>query len=203
MGIKEALAAAGSGARTGKLEEINDVLRGVVISAELRQARDDDGKPDFWDDGNPKQQIVILLQTDLDEGEDKDGKPDDGRRAFYVKWWKEQKKAFLVAIRAAGVDDLYPGDKFAVKYVGDGEKIKKAWSAPKILKFKIEPAPKPTGLADEFDDEDDDPAEEEVEVTKPVAKKTAPAVRKPIPAAKTRQTAAQKLEEAGLDADDF
>lgn len=202
MGIKEAIAASGSGARTGKLEEIGDVLRGVVISAELRQARDDDGKPDFWDDGSPKQQVVILLQTDLDEGEDENGKADDGKRAFYVKWWGEQKKAFLAAIRVAEVDDLYAGDKFAVKYIGDGEKAKKTWSAPKLLKFKVEPKPKGAGLADEFDEDGDDPAEE-VEVTKPVAKKTAPAVRKTIPAAKTRQTAAQKLEEAGLDADDF
>lgn len=192
MSIKEALAAAGSGARTGKVPEIGDVLRGVVISAELRQSRDDDGKPDFWDDGNPKQQVVVLLQTDLDEGDDENGKADDGKRAYHIKFWGEQKKAFLAAIRVAEVDDLYSGDKFAVKYVGDGEKAKKTWSAPKLLKFKIEPKPKGSGIADEFD-EDDEVAEEEV--VKPAAKKAAP--RKPI------ATAAKRLADAGLDADDF
>ncbi|TBR17413.1 MAG: hypothetical protein EPO57_09210 [Chitinophagaceae bacterium] len=149
MSIKDAIAASGSGARTGKLPKIGDTLRGTVISAELRQKRDDDGKLEFWEDDNPKQQVLVLLQTDLDEGPDDDGKEDDGKRTAYVKWWGEQRKAFLAGIRAAGADDLYPGDLFAVKYIGDGEAAKKSWSAPKLLKFKITPKPKGAGIAGE------------------------------------------------------
>lgn len=199
MGIAGAIADAGSGARTGKLEEVGDVLRGVVISAELRQARDDDNKPDFWEDGNPKQQVVILLQTTLDEGPNDEGKDDDGKRAFYIKWWGLQKKAFLEAVRLAEVDDLYEGDEFAVKYLEDGDKDpkKKSWSAPKILKFKVKPAPKSAGLSDEFGDDEDEA---------PAAKKAAPVERKPVKKAapaKKATSAKAALADAGLEPEDF
>jgi hypothetical protein len=197
VSIKDAIAASGTGVRTGKLDEVGSVLRGTVIKAELRQARDEDGKPDFWDDGNPKQQVVVIIQTDLDEGEDDNGREDDGRRAFYVKFWGNQKLALLDAIRAAEVDDIYPGADFAVKWTGNGEAQKKAWSAPKLLKFKVgKPPVKGAGLdEDDFEDE--------------VAVEEKPAARREVKPAAVRKQSAEKpsaakaLADAGLDADDF
>lgn len=190
MSIKDAIAGAGVGARTGKLSEIGDILRGKIIKAELRQAKDDDGKPDTWDDGNPKQQIVVIIQTDLDEGPDDEGREDDGKRAVYVKWWGDQRKALLAAIRKAEVDDLYPGADFAVKLVDFGEKVKKTWSPPKILAFKVG---KPPVVAGDVDDEFGDEESPKVEA-------------KPTPARRTSaaKTNVQKsLDDAGLDSEDF
>ena len=175
MDLKGAIKAAGSGARGAKFPKKGAIVGGPVESAELFQSRDDDGELEFWDDGSVKQKLRIIVQTNLDEGEDDNGREDDGRRAIYIKWWGEQKKAFLAAMKAADLDDLPPGSKFFAKYVGDGEKAKKSWSAPKIMKYKAVSAP--VISADEFDDEED----EEPAPRRRAAKPAASTRRRPAP----------------------
>lgn len=181
MNLKDAIQSAGSGARGAKFTKIGQIVGGVVESAELFQSRDEDGKPETWDDGGAKMKLRIIVQTELDEGTDDQGREDDGRRALYVKWWGEQKKAFLQAMEKAGLDDLVPGSKAFAKYVEDGEKAKKSWSAPKIMRYKfVGPPSVPV---------DEDFETDEVEDEEPPAPKRAPAkkaatkapARKPAP----------------------
>ena len=119
------------GGKTAKFEKVGDSYTGVVQSAEVRQASNfDTGKPEFWDDGNPKQQIVVSIQTSERVDEE-----DDGVRAVYIKGWGDQKKALQRASKEAGGSPAV-GDTFTATYVGDGEKPQRGF-APKIYQYKI------------------------------------------------------------------
>jgi hypothetical protein len=115
---------------------IGDTVTGDVIDYEVRQSRDfDDNKLEFWDDGSPRLQLVINLQTDLREEPNEDGSDDEGIRSLYVKWWGTDRKNFLTAIKQAGVGDLAEGGKLTASYIGDGEQPDKKKSAPKIRTY--------------------------------------------------------------------
>lgn len=210
MGIAQAIKESGGGPRVAKFEDVGDVVRGKILKSELVQARDDDNKPAFWDDGNKKMQVVVHLQTTLDEGEDDDGRPDDGKRRVFIKWWGKQKQALLTAIEKnaegfEGADlepDLYEGADFAAKWVGEGERIKKSWKPEKLMAYKVGlPPARPAGLSKD----DDDFGDEEEEAPAPPPK--APARRGRQSSGSSAKTAAQAKEAlaaAGLDdADDF
>ena len=179
MDLKQAIKQAGSGARGAKFAKIGQIIGGVVESAEIFQSRDDDGVLETWDDGSPKNKVRIIVQTNLDEGVDNDGREDDGRRALYVKAWGEQWKTLREAIDTAGLDDIPPGSKCFMKYVSDGPKAKKSWSAPKVYKFKVV-AP-PSVPVDDFDDA---PEDEPAPTRRRAAAKP---VVKPAPKATTRR----------------
>src|SRR3954465_8954102 len=88
-----------------KNHPIGTVWSGKVVRVDVRQVRDDDGNPETWDAGNPKQQIVVPIQTDR-RAPDRSG--DDGVRGIYIKWWGEQRKALRECLQTAGVDDIEP-----------------------------------------------------------------------------------------------
>jgi len=128
------LLAGGAKGKTAKFDAIGKSWGGPVVSAETRQATDPaTGVPQAWDDGNPKMQIVIGIQTD-DRNPEIEG--DDGIRFVYIKAWGEQKKALQAAAREAGGSPAV-GDTFSATYVGDGKKTNPAFSAPKLFKYAI------------------------------------------------------------------
>jgi hypothetical protein len=111
---------------------IGDTITGTVVDYEARQTRDfDDNKLEFWDDGSPRLQLVINIQTDL-PAVDAD---DEGIRSIYVKWWGQSRKAFLTAVKEAGVTDLAAGGTLTASYIGDGEKVDKKKNAPKLYAY--------------------------------------------------------------------
>ncbi|MFT4258023.1 hypothetical protein [Microbacterium sp.] len=119
------------GGKTAKFEKPGTTWSGVVVKAEPRQATNfDTGKPDHWDDGQPKMQAVVSIQTDLREDE-----TDDGVRAIYIKMWGDQKKAFRLAAQQAG-GAPHPGDIFTATYYADGEKPQRGF-APKLFRYEI------------------------------------------------------------------
>lgn len=119
---------AGGGAASAKFETKGTVVKGTIIHFGMRQQSDfKSGKLLFWDDGNPRMQVVITLQTD-----ERDDDEDDGRRSLYVKG------NMLAALRKAlGKNELQTGGTLAVKYTGDGEK-KGNLNAPKLYACRYE-----------------------------------------------------------------
>lgn len=78
----------------------------ITAEAEVRQMRKfKNGQPTdelaTWDNGDPMNQVRVVVQTELRE----DGE-DDGRRALFVKTWGTQKAALMAAVRAAGYQKL-------------------------------------------------------------------------------------------------
>lgn len=111
-------------------------VSGKVVSVEVTQVNDFKTKqPAFWPDGNPKQQIHIVLQTSLPP-EDED---DDGRRSLWVKGWGVQIKALRDACRHAGVKAPSCGDVMTARFTGLGQRGNNQ-QPPKLYEYEIRPA---------------------------------------------------------------
>lgn len=102
----------GGGIPAAKFPTIGTVVKGTVKNWETTQQTDfDTGKPLFWDDGKPRLQVVITIQTDE---RDPEVEHDDGLRKLYVKG--QMQKAVSGAIRAAGRPGLEVGAQIAVQF---------------------------------------------------------------------------------------
>jgi hypothetical protein len=127
----------GGGGKTAKFPDIGDKVMGTVLAAEPGQQTDIDGKPLFWDDGKPRMQVVVSLQTDDREDDD-----DDGVRKLYVKG--QMLKAVQEVVRPH--KGLSVGGKLAVQYTGDGEQKTRGYNPPKLYKAQYEPPTKTVDL---------------------------------------------------------
>lgn len=114
-----------------------DAVTGVIEKIETTQVNDFQTKqPAFWSDGHPKEQIRVIIQTQLRDPSVDD---DDGRRSLWIKGWGIQLKAFRDACRQAGVKIPKPGDTITERFVGLGQRGD-APQPPKVFEFHIEPA---------------------------------------------------------------
>lgn len=87
----------------------------IIREPELRQQTDfDDGKPKFYDNGDPMMQIIVHVQTDQ---RDPANAEDDGVRAFYIK--AQMLQAVRTAVRAAGGTGLAQGGHLTIRYERD------------------------------------------------------------------------------------
>lgn len=114
-----------------------DAVTGVIEKIETTQVNDFQTKqPAFWNDGRPKEQIHVIIQTRLRDPSVDD---DDGRRSLWIKGWGIQLKAFRDACRQAGVKIPKPGDTITERFVGLSQRGD-APHPPKVFEFHIEPA---------------------------------------------------------------
>ena len=121
----------------GANSQPGDSVTGVIEKIETTQVNDFQTKqPAFWNDGRPKEQIHVIIQTQLRDPSVED---DDGRRSLWVKGWGIQLKAFREACRQAGVKIPKPGDTITERFVGLGQRGD-APPQPKVFEFHIEPA---------------------------------------------------------------
>lgn len=127
----------------GANSQPGDTVTGVIEKIETTQVNDFQTKqPAFWNDGRPKEQIHVIIQTQL---RDPSVEEDDGRRSLWVKGWGIQLKAFRDACRQAGVKIPKPGDTITERFVGLGQRGD-APQPPKVFEFHIEPAPSVNSL---------------------------------------------------------
>lgn len=121
----------------GANSQPGDTVTGVIEKIETTQVNDFQTKqPAFWNDGRPKEQIHVIIQTQLRDPSVDD---DDGRRSLWVKGWGIQLKAFREACMQAGVKIPKPGDTITETYIGLGERGN-APQPPKVFSFRIDPA---------------------------------------------------------------
>lgn len=132
MDLNQDLNAALAGAASLKPENIGEIIEGTITNSEVTQHTDyATGKPETWEDGKPKANIVISLRTD-------DGT--DG--AIYIKNWGAQRAALRKAIQATGLDAntaLAPGNRIAMAYVGNEPNKNPKFDATKLYEFTITP----------------------------------------------------------------
>lgn len=121
----------------GANSQPGDAVTGVIEKIEITQVNDFQTKqPAYWNDGRPKEQIHVIIQTQLRDPSVDD---DDGRRSLWIKGWGIQLKAFREACRQAGVKIPKPGDTITERFVGLGQRGD-APQPPKVFEFHIEPA---------------------------------------------------------------
>jgi len=137
----------GSGGRSAAFPEVKALVWGEIVHSEVRQQTDfDSGDLLFWDDGKPRLQLVVSLQTDQREDDE-----DDGIRKVYAKG--NMLKAIRTAIAKAGARGIANGGRLAIQYIGDGEKPKRGFAA-KIYAAKYEPPVQSVGVPGEGGDGD-------------------------------------------------
>ena len=95
-------------------------------------------KPETWDNGQEKEQIVVNLQT---TERDPELENDDGQRRLFLKG--NLQKAVAAAVRSSGAKGLAIGGVIKATYTGDGIKPSATLNAPKEFKAVYKP-PAPT-----------------------------------------------------------
>ncbi|MUL39605.1 hypothetical protein FZ103_00150 [Streptomonospora sp. PA3] len=135
----------GGGIPAAKFEQIGRVLTGAIaVPPEVQQQKDfNSGEPLFWDDGSPRQQIKLVLDTAERNPEDPD---DDGQRALYVK--SGMLKAVRAAVKASRSKGLEVGGTLTITYTGDGEPSRKGLNPPKQYSATYQP-PAPGAAAND------------------------------------------------------
>lgn len=135
----------GGAGRSAQFKKHGDLVEGVIMHAEVRQQTSfDDGSLLYWDDGKPRNQLVVTLQTEDHEDDD-----DDGIRKVYVKG--QMTKAVQKAVLESGQRGLGNGGKLTVQYVSDAESKKKGMPGAKQYVAMYEP---PQQSLDGIDDDD-------------------------------------------------
>jgi hypothetical protein len=88
------------GAKGAKFEKPGDTITGIVDEVLVRQATEyGTGKPQTFDNGDPREQIVVIIRA---EGLTPEDENDDLFRAIYIKGWGQQRRAFIQAVRDGG-----------------------------------------------------------------------------------------------------
>lgn len=133
------------GGVTAKFPKIGHSYTGIVLSkrSEQRRSYDDPSKLLFWDDGNPKMQAIVELQTNAQGTFDRNGNPedvedDDGKRSLYVKG--QMQRAIRDAVRKANASTLEVGGKLTITYVGTGKQDNPKYNPPKLFRAEYVPA---------------------------------------------------------------
>lgn len=109
----------GSGSKSAKFPTVGTTVTGQIVREPevTQQTEFGTGRPLTWDDGKPRLQLVVQIQTSERDPQDVE---DDGVRAIYVKG-KSLTNAVRDAVRKAGAQGLEVGGTLTVTYVGDGE----------------------------------------------------------------------------------
>jgi DNA polymerase I-like protein with 3'-5' exonuclease and polymerase domains len=116
--------------------KVGDSYTGVITNLETAQVRNyDSGEPEFWDDGKPKLQIVVTLDTDYIDPE---LEGDDGTRKVYLAGQKLT--AAKQAMKEAGIQKLEKGFKFTISYVGTKPSSNKKYNDVKLYGIAIVPS---------------------------------------------------------------
>ena len=114
---------------------IGTTHRGEILAMEKRQQRDlDTNEPAFWEDGQPKWEIVFTIDTGVI---DPSIENDDGVRKLYAKG--QMLNAIRSAVKASGYRGDMVGGTLAVKYAADGPQKKRGFNPPKQYRAKFDP----------------------------------------------------------------
>lgn len=149
----------GGGGKAAEFKQVGDMIVGTITNVEMaQQTALEDNKPLFWDDGSPRMQLVITLQTDQ---RDPDDETDEGLRRLYAKGGKFEvadgkgqglKEAIADAYKKAGLKSIEVGHKLTVGYTGNGKTKTRGHNAPKLYSAKVEPGSPSVPASDLWDD---------------------------------------------------
>lgn len=117
----------GGGARSAKFEKEGEFVTGLVVNVDQRQRTDfRTGALLEWPDGNPRMQLLIMLDTELQEDED-----DDGKRTVYVPIPSAIQAAIRDAVAKSGERGIGVGGKLRVTYTSTDEPKKRGENGAK------------------------------------------------------------------------
>jgi len=125
----------GGGGKSASFDTIGTTHTGTIIEPPRVENQTDikTGEVKTFDNGDPRRQMVVVLQTDERDPSVED---DDGVRRLYVKGSPKPESqsmtaAIGAAVKAAKANGLEVGGKLTVTYIGDGPQTERGLSAPK------------------------------------------------------------------------
>jgi hypothetical protein len=134
----------GGGGKSATFPQIGATVTGKITQTpEVKQkTKMGSGDLEFWDNGDPKLQLVVTLQTDLRDPADDD---DDGIRKLYVAGSKKPESKSMHAAVAAAVQNakasgLEIGGTLTVRYISDGKSNTPGFNPPKQYDAHYVPA---------------------------------------------------------------
>lgn len=138
--------------------QIGATVTGPIVSVAVRQWSDPATQAlGFWDDGKPKEQVIVTLQTTQRDPSMQD---DDGTRSVYIKWWGVQRQALIQALHNAGADDIEVGGQFTATYTGDGPRPEnRAINAAKLYSYTYKAPSAAAGLIQQATSQQQAPAQ--------------------------------------------
>lgn len=136
----------GGGGKAFEFEPLGATVSGFITDMKKRQQSDmQTGKPAYWDNGDPKMMLQIVLQTELQDDGD-----DDGLRSVYLRGGNHtavsgKGTSSLVAVqdavkRSGSVNGIQVGGKLTLQYSGVGKSSSKGFNPPKLYVAAYEPA---------------------------------------------------------------
>lgn len=123
----------GAGIASVKFPTFGTTVKGTVLHSEVTQQTDINNNKLTWDNGDPRMQVVITLQTDERDPAVED---DNGQRKLYVK--PQMQKAIGDALRAVGAK-LEVGGTLAVRYESDAPPKQKGHNGAKQFVAQYQP----------------------------------------------------------------
>lgn len=127
----------GGGAKSFDFDAVGAACDGEITDLTVRQQTDmQTGEPVFWQDGKPKNALVITVQTDAQDDE-----ADDGKRTVWIRGGNfvaetgngtSSLTALKDALRNAGASDVEVGGTIRVAYTGIGKAKNKGFNPPKL-----------------------------------------------------------------------
>jgi hypothetical protein len=119
-------------------DHIGDTVKGVIVEMKKVQQTDmESGKPSFWDNGDPKMMLRIVLQTELQDDDE-----DEGLRSVYLRGGNytaatgkgtSSQIAVKDAVRRSGAPNgIQPGGMLTMQYSGEAAKTNRAFNAAKL-----------------------------------------------------------------------
>lgn len=113
--VDDLLQGGGSPSLSFKDAKVGDSFTGVITATRAVQVRnyEDPTKLEFWDDGKPKMQIEVTLDTDYRDASIDD---DNGERRVFL--FGQKLTALKDALKAKGLTKLEIGGKFTISLAG-------------------------------------------------------------------------------------
>lgn len=150
----------GGGGKAASFDKIGDRYEGRISLIEQRQQRSfDGGTPLTWDDGSPRMQLYVEIETDLRESDD-----DDGVRALYLKGGRNfepaegkglsGEEAFKDAAKKAGLKTIETDGsvKLTIVHSGLAKPTTRGYQPAKLYAIKLEKVGGSVDVDDLFDE---------------------------------------------------
>jgi hypothetical protein len=141
------------GAKAFAFEKVGDTVSGEIVAADLRQQTSmDTNEPLFWQTGQPRNLLVLTLQTNMSDNDN-----DDGQRTVWLRGGNftvasgsgtSSLLAVKDAMRRAGVSDIEIGAHLTMTHTGMGKPSNKGFNAPKLYTAEYRAAVRNVSLED-------------------------------------------------------
>lgn len=121
-----------------KFDAVGDSITGVLLDAEVAPVTSPTGEVQVDKNGNPRQQIIYTLQTDLRDPEIDD---DDGKRRVFAKWAIQKAISTCLADMGLARQGLQEGGTLTITHNATQKASQRGYNDIKLFEAAYVPPP--------------------------------------------------------------